>query len=54
MSINLGQLVRQFVPRNGEGYYYFINPNYLKNKMGGNMSKSKCQIMIKSIKELQF
>ena len=43
MSINLGQLVRQFVPRNGEGYYYFINPNYLKNKMGGNMSKSKCQ-----------
>jgi hypothetical protein len=52
MSINLGQLVRQFVPRNGEGYYYFINPNYLKNKMGGKMSKCKCEKMIKTIKEL--
>ena len=52
MSIQLGQLIRQFVPRNGAGYYYFINPNYLKNKMGGRSSKSKCEKMIKTIKEI--
>jgi hypothetical protein len=52
MSIKLDRIISQFVPRNGQGFYYFINPDYVTNKMGGSKSKQRCIRMIETIKEL--
>ena len=52
MPIKLAGVISQFVPRNGPGFYYFINPHYVKNEMGGSKSKQRCIRMIETIKEL--
>ena len=46
------RLVSQFVPRNGPGFYYFINPNYVKNDMADGNSKRRCLRMIETIKAI--
>ena len=46
------KIISQFVPRNGPGFYYFINPNYVKNEMAGSNSKRRCLRMIETIKEI--
>ena len=46
------RLVSQFVPRNGPGFYYFINPNYVKNDMADGNSKRRCLRMIETIKSI--